>query len=382
MAPTIVQQNLGQWQTTDSNGPIQIINNLPSGKYVAEFELGSVMSGAANTGFAINDGTTTCAATPGGSPTSIAPKTISCSFSYNNAGNRTFQIYGASSSGTLTISLDDLLRGNVRFKLYYFGSSSVYAAPANENNVDVFSAKVSSGAVVSDENINWINGNASNPSTGNFTVTFNTGIFTVAPNCAVTVEGGSSSSNFLQVEISSISSSSISYETGTGTPADSNQSVQIICQKQGADFTATRLITGQFKELMTVPNVTKPKTCYYAFGGASATLASPTECTTGTCVEVVDTCGTVSPPAWITTAVYRDVTFANGTWANSSAVQCSCVSWDTTSGLPRQCQPFFETGNDSWSSNASGGLVISLQSSVGSSEATGYIQLKCEGQAP
>jgi hypothetical protein len=128
VAPTIVQQNLGQWQTTDSNGPIQIINNLPPGKYVAEFELGSVMSGAANTGFAINDGTTTCAATPGGSPTSIAPKTISCSFSYNNAGNRTFQIYGASSSGTLTISLDDLLRGNVRFKLYYFGSSSVYTS--------------------------------------------------------------------------------------------------------------------------------------------------------------------------------------------------------------------------------------------------------------
>jgi hypothetical protein len=128
VAPTIVQQNLGQWQTTDSNGPIQIINNLPPGKYVAEFELGSVMSGAANTGFAINDGTTTCAATPGGSPTSVAPKTISCSFSYNNAGNRTFQIYAASSSGTLSISLDDLLRGNVRFKLYYFGSSSVYTS--------------------------------------------------------------------------------------------------------------------------------------------------------------------------------------------------------------------------------------------------------------
>jgi hypothetical protein len=144
----------------------------------------------------------------------------------------------------------------------------------------------------------------------------------------------------------------------------------------------SNIIIGQFNEVMTVPNVTKPKTCYYAFGGASATLASPTECITGTCVEVVDTCGTVSPPAWITTAVYRDVTFANGTWANSSAVQCSCVSWDTTGGLPRQCQPFFETGNDSWSSNASGGLVISLQSSVGSSEATGYIQLKCEGQAP
>jgi hypothetical protein len=252
--PTIAHQYLGSWQTTDSDLPRVTVNNLPAGIYKAKFLMRHVLATSGNSAFSINDGTTSCEPQYGktggvGAYTFVA---VECTFRYNSSGNRVFELYAGSTANTITVSNDTAAspRISTKFILEYFGSSSVYAAPANQNNVDVFSAKVSSGAVVSAENVDWINGNASNPTTGNFTVTFNTGIFTVAPNCAITVEGASSSTNFIQVEISSISSSSVSYETGTGTPADSNLAVQIICQKQGVDFTATRLITGQFKEVV------------------------------------------------------------------------------------------------------------------------------------
>lgn len=131
LGPVIVRQNLGQWQTTDSNNLIQIVNNLPAGEYIAEFEVASYSNITTNSAMSITDGTTTCAATPANSSsTSVGAKTISCGFRYTNSGNRTFQLMGAILTGTLTISLDDTTnnRGNARFKLYYFGSGSVYTS--------------------------------------------------------------------------------------------------------------------------------------------------------------------------------------------------------------------------------------------------------------
>ena len=308
---------------------------------------------------------------------SLVPLTIECSFNYTSAGNRVFELYGASASSTINVANDQPSspRASIKFILEYYGSNSTYTTTAGINNVDVFSADISSGGIVTAENVDWINGNCAAAGTQN-TCTLNSNIFTVAPNCTI----GKQSVGEQSITLTS-STMTLTYYNSAGSGGAKTGSY-ITCQKQGADFVASKTITGTFNEVMTTPGISKPKTCYYAFGGASATLASPTECTTGTCVEVVDTCGTVSPPTWITTAVYRDVTFANGTWANNSPVFCSCVSWDTTSGLPRQCQPFFETANDSWSSNSSGGLIISLQSSVGSVEATGYVQLNCQGTAP
>ena len=49
-----------------------------------------------------------------------------------------------------------------------------------------YSAKVSSAGVVSDENSDFINGNASIANTSEFTVTFNSSLFTAAPNCTAT----------------------------------------------------------------------------------------------------------------------------------------------------------------------------------------------------
>ena len=128
--PTIVQSTMGSWQSTDANGVIQSINDLPAGTYEAQFELATYMTVASNSTIAITDGTTTCASTPSGASNSVVGKTVSCVFRYASAGNRTFSLRGASSANTLTISLDDSPngRGNAKFSLKYFGNSSVYSS--------------------------------------------------------------------------------------------------------------------------------------------------------------------------------------------------------------------------------------------------------------
>lgn len=125
------------------------------------------------------------------------------------------------------------------------------------------------------------------------------------------------------------------------------------------------------------------KTCYYSFGGASATLASPTECTTGTCVEVYDSCGTGTPPSLATTALYENLTFAAGTFANSTSVYCKCVAFDISAVTPRVCDPYFDTSDSTWSSNASGGFVINMiGNNTSGTQSTAFVSLKCEGQSP
>jgi hypothetical protein len=126
------------------------------------------------------------------------------------------------------------------------------------------------------------------------------------------------------------------------------------------------------------------KTCYYAFGGASATLASPTECTTGTCVEVSDTCVAGSPPIWDgSVGSYSNITFAAGTFANSTLMSCTCSAFDTTSSGIRPCTVYFVTSDQTWSSTSSGGAVINIyttnQSGTGFDS---YVLLTCIGSAP
>lgn len=135
--------------------------------------------------------------------------------------------------------------------------------------------------------------------------------------------------------------------------------------------------------LVSATGITKLKTCYYSFGGASATLASPTECTTGTCVEVYDSCGTGTAPTWSTPAYYNAITFAAGTFANSSHIYCSCEAYDVTTNNLRDCRPVFLTGQQSWQTTASGGYSFTvIPIDTANNGVTGYVQVKCEAPSP
>jgi hypothetical protein len=254
---------------------------------------------------------------------------------------------------------------------------STYSASCGANCVDTFSAKVSSADVVSEENVDFINGNCTDATTGFITCNFNSGIFTVTPNCTAISQANG------RVRLSSQSASSVTFITYDSAESPSNQGIVIICQKQGADFVATRTIQGTFNEVNVSPGISKPKTCHYAFGGASATLAVPTECTTGTCVEMYDSCGTGSPPVFSAVGIYGDLTWSSGTWSNSSFIKCDCRAYNTTTSLIRECNNYFVTGDNTITTNLSGGYVTNINTAardgINSNE---YAVIQCTGSAP
>jgi hypothetical protein len=101
---------------------------------------------------------------------------------------------------------------------------------------DVFSAKISSTDVVSDENVDWINGNCTNASTGFQTCTFNSGIFSVAPNCTVTQNSASNAYSYI-TNLTSTGLNTISIIGATGAASDSN--TILTCVKASTDAKQT-----------------------------------------------------------------------------------------------------------------------------------------------
>ena len=119
---------------------------------------------------------------------------------------------------------------------------------------DTFSAKISAAGVVSDENVNWINGNFTVSPVGTFSASFNTSVFTVSANCVATpsLDPGSSVSS----TVSSISSSAIVVTTDNTAGAASLQ-FTLVCQKQGADYIGKTAMAVASDQNLRTPGVTK-----------------------------------------------------------------------------------------------------------------------------
>ena len=257
-------------------------------------------------------------------------------------------------------------------------TGNVFTTQCGANCVDTLEATVSTAGAISKTNVaGWITSGAG--ALGIYAVTFTAGTFTEAPSC--TCNNNSGNTRSCAVTAPTLSGATVTTTTN-GTVA-TNAIFNISCAKVGADFVATRTIQGTFNEVNVSPGITKPKTCHYAFGGASATLAVPTECTSGTCVEVYDSCGTAAPPAFGSTGAYGGVVFSSGTFANSSFIDCKCYAFDVSSGTSRHCSIPFVTAYNTWSVNASGGASIYITSfgTTGTADNT-YVTLTCKGQAP
>lgn len=320
----------------------------------------------------------------GSFPTGVAYLISSTTFQVNFAYSSGSAYTIPSSSGSIALNSALLY---MKFRLKFRGkglSSSINTVTqpcvGDTACTNDFSAKISSAGVVSSENIDWINGNCVVAS-GVFTCTYNSSIFTVAPNCNVTSAATGSDYGVRNVNPTSTTAVFTTLNTSTNTAVAT--AANITCQKASPDYKARSAIVGSFREVATMPGINKPKTCHYAFGGAAATLASPTECTTGTCVEVVDTCG-ATPPAFNTTAGrYDNITFPAGTWANSTFMNCSAQSWDAVSQSPDKCLMTFETSDNSWSSTSTGGYVgnIRCYTAAGVAE-NAYVSLDCTGESP
>ena len=127
--PTIVSQNLGSWQTTDSDLPRVTVNNLPAGTYKATFSVNTAQTTASANNITITDGTTSCIpAIANPQSSSTASHIVYCVFNYSSAGNKSFELNASSAANTIQIDNTTATGAvrNTKFILEYYGSNSTY----------------------------------------------------------------------------------------------------------------------------------------------------------------------------------------------------------------------------------------------------------------
>lgn len=187
---------------------------------------------------------------------------------------------------------------------------------------DVFSAKVSSSGVVTDENTNWINGNCSSGGTGFKVCSFNTGVFTVTPNCQM-VSGVTSTTNFL-TRINASSSSSVTFLTmnASGTPVDGP--FEIMCQKQGVDYIGkTAKAVASDQNVRSIGAIGVDIQSVFFGSGAGCTSV----CSTGTCTICGQVGGKITSVQYSSPGIY----LVNG--IDSTKYICSGTGHTTTASV-------------------------------------------------
>ena len=131
----------------------------------------------------------------------------------------------------------------------------------------MYSAKISNTGVVSDENKDWINGNCSVVSTSQYPCVFNTGIFTVAPTCVVSVNQGST----LVMAFNSPATTSGFTLRGflSTTGADTAGATTVYCMKTGNDYLSSSA------NAYTASSANYPRTAYTPTFTGFGTVTSP-----------------------------------------------------------------------------------------------------------
>ena len=184
---------------------------------------------------------------------------------------------------------------------------------------DTFSAKISSAGVVSDENVNWINGNCTN-SSGLGTCTFNTSIFSVTPNCSVTYDGAGNTFAGRTASVRSASSTQILYITEAGSVVAAP--VNIICQKQGADYVGKTARAVANDQNVRTPGATKVVNFSLSYG--TTNLSTP--CSASPCL--IDQVGSVVSSVTRTSTGSYTVNFVN----SMDKVHCAYGSGTSSAG--------------------------------------------------
>lgn len=307
--PTIPQSFIGDWQTTDSDLPRQTINNLPAGKYKATFIFISSNNGPDVPRFTIFDGSSSCEPMGGaGSNVSNALNTISCVFNYQTSGNRSFEIYSGSGSGTTTINNAVISpRMSAKFILEKYSSSSTYTS-TNANygrtqytptftglgstssidcghtrdgqflDLDCKWTSVSATGVEARISLPTVNGVALTPSISSIRVV-GTGSLSVAGDQAISVLA-EPSNNYITFGFQGSSGAGLTKVTGSGWIGTGTVTVSISARIPIVGWEQSNLIVGSFKEIPTTIGSSGVDIQSFTFGsGADCTSV----CSTGTC---------------------------------------------------------------------------------------------------
>lgn len=171
---------------------------------------------------------------------------------------------------------------------------------------DTFSAVVGDTGIVSNENIDWINGNCATPSTGvkdcTLVSTLKDGVSGLGSklNCVVTqIEGVGGTGLNASYSIDTSTTSLIRLSTANaGTPA--NYRMIVKCQKGSQDYKPKTAKVASSIGVPTVPGITTQAVDTFSVSYAGSNAGNPaswTNCTTGTCN--IDQIGTgVSTIVW------------------------------------------------------------------------------------
>ena len=153
-------------------------------------------------------------------------------------------------SNAASIRLDDSVIGRtLSFDVYYYPSSTDTSinskCPTELACTNEFSAVISSAGTVSGENIDWINGNASKPTTGVWLLTLNSLGLSNTLSCSITPRNGSSSPVLIPFfDAGSSSPTTLRYfiSNSAGGLVDTDHT--LICQKAGSDYKSKQTIQG------------------------------------------------------------------------------------------------------------------------------------------
>lgn len=111
------------------------------------------------------------------------------------------------------------------------------ASPLTTESINQFSAKLATDGTVSGENVDWINGNCSN--SADSVCTFNSGIFSVAPNCwmanSTTAVGNQTSVNGGQVYNVSVNGATAASVNANGSNTIARDKV-LVCERASTDY--------------------------------------------------------------------------------------------------------------------------------------------------
>lgn len=183
----------------------------------------------------------------------------------------------------------------------------------------VFSAKVSAAGVVSEENLDWINSNASVTNTATYGLLFS--VFSEAPNCLAIAQESVDATTLGVVERVPATSSGGSWRITAGNTAGPIAAAwRIICQRQGQDYINAKVnqIVGSFKDYVRTPNTATGKV-----GFCSAKISA-----TGVISDQLGGCF-----ASCTNATTPVCTFTSNYWKSGSVPNCWALQSSSRSSV-------------------------------------------------
>lgn len=326
LSPVVESINIGTWSTVDSDLPQISATNLPYGDYTVYATFVGTTSSSNNGCYRLTDGTTnssegvcinTTSANVGGSVTLVG-------YFPSISGSKTFTIQMLSNSGT-TNTVYSSGNARVNFKVMYKQANRYFNSFCrNENDCsNVFSARISSTDVPSQESTDWIDGNCTDASAGKATCNFVSGLFTSTPTCFSTAESNTTA-GYCRIHL--VSSTSFTTSCSNSAGADTNFGHSVMCVR-GDDYKEQNYIQGSIAGYNKTPGTSGVKIHSAKVSSADVVSLEKGDWINGDCTNVTSGLATCNFNA----GVFNDEPVCQVSSLATTTAKCGISSTSSTS---------------------------------------------------